>query len=241
MANYLDLNGTTDVVGRLKAKIAEKASNDDVQLIVDEVTLKADISKIGKINGQTIYDNGDITVSGSDGHFKYNTDSVDDNNGIVVNPTAVPKWTKIKGTSFTLTKDIKYYMNFNENGDYTLFYYTDGTEYTSFTITDGVISDFTSGKTDLLFGSGILYDKDGNRITDKTQSYKLSEIYIKHNSNNTFIISCYSDFVLSTVEYGIVESGAYSVVDGSFLKLSTTDYVDEKIGDINNILTSIIG
>lgn len=41
MANYLDLNGTTDVVGRIKAKLNEKASNDDVQVVVDELALKA--------------------------------------------------------------------------------------------------------------------------------------------------------------------------------------------------------
>lgn len=46
MANYLDLNGTTDVVGRLKGSINEKASNDDVQLIVDELALKADKTEV---------------------------------------------------------------------------------------------------------------------------------------------------------------------------------------------------
>lgn len=46
MANYLDLNGTTDVVNRLKGRINEKASNEDVQLIVDELALKANKSEI---------------------------------------------------------------------------------------------------------------------------------------------------------------------------------------------------
>lgn len=46
MANYLDLNGTTDVVNRLKGRINEKASNEDVQLIVDELALKADKADI---------------------------------------------------------------------------------------------------------------------------------------------------------------------------------------------------
>lgn len=44
MANYLDLNGTTDIVGRVKSLLNQKASNDDVQFVVDELALKADAS-----------------------------------------------------------------------------------------------------------------------------------------------------------------------------------------------------
>lgn len=44
MANYLDLNGTTDIVGRIKSLLNQKASNDDVQVVVYELALKADAS-----------------------------------------------------------------------------------------------------------------------------------------------------------------------------------------------------
>lgn len=51
MANYLDLNGTTDVVNRIKAKLNEKASNDNVQVVVDELALKADKEEIKTYSG----------------------------------------------------------------------------------------------------------------------------------------------------------------------------------------------
>lgn len=67
MANYLDLNGTTDVVGRIKAKLNEKASNDDVQLVVDELALKAN-------KEDTRY-------------YTHDVNTIDGGYGIVVNPT----------------------------------------------------------------------------------------------------------------------------------------------------------
>jgi hypothetical protein len=44
MATYLDLNGTTDIVGRVKSLLNQKASNDDVQVVVGELALKANAS-----------------------------------------------------------------------------------------------------------------------------------------------------------------------------------------------------
>lgn len=242
MANYLDLDGTTDVVGRIKAKLNDKASNDDVQVIVDELTLKADIEKIGKINGQAIYDNGDITIS--DGHFKYSDTTVDDNNGIVVNPSEIPNWTKTtleESNVLPMQKGVKYYMNFNGNGKYVFKYYNEGTCYTQFTITDGVIGNFVSGKSDFLFVYGIFYDKDGNEITDKTKSYNLNEVYLMKSDMDWSYTVVDQNTVFATVSYADGEKGAFSVVDGTFSKLATNDYVDEKIGDINNVLTNIIG
>lgn len=242
MANYLDLDGTTDVVGRIKAKLNDKASNDDVQVIVDELALKADIEKIGKINGQAIYDNGDITIS--DGHFKYNSNSVDDSNGIVVNPSEIPIWTKTtlaENSQLYMEQGVKYYMNFNANGNYELKDYSDALCYTTFTITDGVIGNFVSGKNDFLFNWGIFYDKDGNVITDKTKSYNLNEVYLMKSNMDWDYTVVDQETVFATVSYADGEKGAFSVVDGEFSKLATNDYVDEKIGDINNVLTNIIG
>lgn len=46
MANYLDLNGTTDIVGRIKSLLNQKASNDDVQFVVDELEYKVDVENV---------------------------------------------------------------------------------------------------------------------------------------------------------------------------------------------------
>jgi hypothetical protein len=94
MANYLDLNGTTDVVGRIKAKLNEKASNDDVQLVVDELALKANKEDIK--------------------YYTHDVDTIDGGYGIVVNPTTSTKTEAVNwggGETLTLFEDEQYGHN----------------------------------------------------------------------------------------------------------------------------------
>lgn len=238
MANYLDLNGTTDVVGRLKAKIAEKASNDDVQIIVDEVTLKADISKIGKINGQEIYDNGDITVSGGDGHFKYNTDSVDDDNGIVVFPNSYDIYTYFTLTSSETELPYKTPLNFKNVADGTYYITQNGYMGQATVVKSGDTLTFTA---ETMYNYLPLYKSDlSEYISDYSKSYTVDEVVIYNDVDSTYALSATPDMKLTRV-LKTYDAGAYYVKDNNFSLLSTTDYVDEKIGDINNVLTSIIG
>lgn len=94
MANYLDLNGTTDVVGRIKAKLNEKASNDDVQLVVDELALKANKEDIK--------------------YYTHDVNTIDGGYGIVVNPptsieTEAVDWGS--GETLTFFEDEQYQYN----------------------------------------------------------------------------------------------------------------------------------
>lgn len=238
MANYLDLNGTTDVVGRLKAKIAEKASNDDVQVIVDEVTLKADISKIGKINGQEIYDNGDITVSGSDGHFKYNTDELDDNSGITVFPNGYDKYTYITLTTSETELPYQTPLNFKNVADGTYYVTKSGYMGQTTVVKSGNTLTFTA---DMVYNYLPLYKSDlSSRISDYSKSYTVDEVVIYSSGGIIDVLSATPDMKL-TRKLKTYDAGVYYVKDDNFSLLSTTDYVDEKIGDINNVLASIIG
>ena len=238
MANYLDLNGTTDVVGRLKAKIAEKASNDDVQLIVDEVTLKADISKIGKINGQTIYDNGDITVSGSDGHFKYNSSKLDDNSGVTVFPNGYSELTDVTITSSYTEMPYQIKFSFKNTPDGT--YYVTKSDYMGQTtiVKSGDTLTFTA---ETMYNYLPLYKADlSSWISDYSKSYNVDEVVLYSTDGSIDVLASTPDLTIGQIGK-TYDAGVFYVKDNNFSLLSTTDYVDEKIGDINNVLTSIIG
>lgn len=113
MANYLDLNGTTDVVGRIKAKLNEKASNDDVQLVVDELALKA---------------NKEDTK-----YYTHDVSTIDGGYGIVVNPTTSNETEEFSwaGEYLTFFEDEQYMYNLPSGTK--LYFNLDEKEY----LTDG--------------------------------------------------------------------------------------------------------
>lgn len=239
MANYLDLNGTTDVVNRIKAKINDKVSIDDMQMVVDELAFKANIE-------DTKY-------------YTHNTNTIDGGYGIIVNPTEVQRTTKVVGgEKIKLLPNTKYY--FDETYATTMY----GKTYTiSFYIEGG--TGVALCKFELLSG-GLFYLIDADKLFIKFYTtefggttsdisigqggMKTKYVYFELTKSGAEDELIQSDTTLPTLylkSTETLENGVYVDNNQNIAKIATTDdtytktEIDEKIGDINNALTTIIG
>lgn len=175
MANYLDLNGTTDVVGRIKAKLNEKASNDDVQLVVDELALKANKEDVK--------------------YYTHDVDTIDGGYGIVVNPPTSTKTEAVNwegGSTLTLFEDEQYRYNLPSGTK--LYFNLDKKEY--LTNGDWCIRN-QSNNEQIAFSIDTSYKFKLTYVNDWD--------YIKVYSDKVQIVEIQKDYDLDTIHFEFVD------------------------------------